>query len=72
MKLPLFWVESLVKAKVIGWKIYDRSDRLVGYMHKEGDKFVLVDLKGNTFRGSKDTTLSQAVRILLSKQALIS
>ena len=65
-------MKDLVKAKVILWEIYDKSDRLVGYMHKEGDKFVLVDLKGNTFRVSKDTTLSQAVRILLSKQALIS
>ena len=58
--------------KRIVWEIYDTSGCLVGFMHKEGNGFILTDLKGNTFRVSKDTTLKQAVRILLSKQKIIS
>mgnify|MGYP000250469815 CR=1 FL=1 len=62
----------MVRSKEIVWKIYDRSDRLIGYMYKEGDKFVLVDLKGNRFKVSEDTTLKQAVKILLSSQSMIA
>ena len=62
----------MVSVKPILWKIYDKTNRLVGYMYKNGDKFVIVDLNGNTFEVSKDTTLSHAVRILLSRQSIIA
>ena len=60
--------------KRILWTIYDSTDRVVGYMYKDvdGEGFILEDLKGNRFRVSKDTTLRQAVRILLSRQSIIS
>jgi len=68
-------VEDLSKSKKqILWTIYDSTDRAVGYMYKDadGEGFILEDLKGNRFRVSKDTTLRQAVRILLSRQSIIS
>ena len=59
--------------KQILWMIYDSTDRVVGCMYKDadGEGFILEDLEGNRFRVSKDTTLRQAVRILLSKQQII-
>mgnify|MGYP005639418385 FL=1 len=41
------------------------------YKDADGEGFILEDLKGNKFRVSKDTTLKQAVRILLSKQKIL-
>jgi len=41
-------------------------------MHKSKDKQVLEDLEGNKYIVSKDITIKQAIRILLSKQTMIA
>jgi len=51
---PLFFLEDNTGAKI-------------GYTYQDGEKQVLVDLKGNVFRVSRNTSIKQATRILLKQ-----
>jgi len=50
----------------------DQTSRRVGYCFREGDTMVLVDTESNVYRVSLQTSARQAVRILLSRQQVIT
>ena len=58
-------------AEKIVWKLSDSLNTLVGFFFMEDGKMKLEDLKGNQLEVPPNTTLRQAVRIILNKQSLI-
>jgi len=56
----------------IKWKVYDFLGNLIGYFYKENDKIALESLSGKVYHVRKDLTLKQAIRILLSKDQILS
>lgn len=59
----------MIAEKVV-WKLLDRSNTLVGFFFMEDGEMKLEDLKGNQLKVSPDTTLQQAIRIILLKQSM--
>ncbi len=64
-------VKKVATDKKIMWKLSDSSNIAVGFFFMEDGKMKLMDLEGNLLEVPPETTLKQAIRIILNKQTMI-